>query len=92
MKKKTNIRPRRVGEKTTRGQQWEDLHEAIVDCHAGRFNQILGDLMDSDDLDEKVKGAEMFIKVLEFFKPKHQRMTHAGDKDAPIVIAIPDKI
>ena len=89
---KKGLIPKQHGSKTTRGQQWEDLHEAIVDCHAGRFNQILADLMESDDIDEKVKGAEMFIKVLEFFKPKHQRMTHAGDENAPIVIAIPDKI
>ncbi len=73
-------------------QVWEDLKDAIIDRHAGRFNQILGDLLESRDQEERERGAEMFMKVLEYFKPKYSRVTHAGDQDAPVKITISNDI
>ena len=80
------------GTKSLRAQQWEELSESIIDCHAGRFNQILADLMESDDLKSQVTGCELFLQVLEYFKPKQSRIQHSGDGDGPVVIKIESSI
>jgi hypothetical protein len=55
-----------VGSKNYKTKQWEQLGEAIITTHAERFNNIL------NELDEE-KFADMYCKILEYFKPKHQR-------------------
>lgn len=47
--------------------EWQALGEAIVTRHADRFNKIL------DELPPERFG-EAFLKVLEYFKPKLQRV------------------
>ena len=45
----------------------------MVNDHAGRFADVLEHLMCSDKVNEQVKGAELFLKALEYFKPKVKR-------------------
>jgi len=54
------------GAKSARGKQWEALGEAICNEHTERFNSVLAGLDDSD-------FAEMYLKTLEYFKPKLSR-------------------
>ena len=75
-----------------RTSAWEDLKEAIIDSHAGRFNQILANFMDSEDPIRQEKGCELFLRAIEYFKPKQARITHAGDQEAPIQIIVGENI
>lgn len=83
-----NPKGRTPGSKNERTKQWDALAKAITEVHADRFNDILIDFMNHDDPEMQEKGCHMFMQVLEYFKPKQARVTHAGDKDEPIIIKI----
>lgn len=55
-------------------KQWEALSESIVTTHAERFNTCLASMDDE-------QFSNLFIKVLEFFKPKYNRTEIAADVD-----------
>lgn len=76
------------GTKSKKTIQWEQLQEDIVGYHSERFNRRLVELMESEDPKIALKGMEMFCNVLEYFKPKQSRITHAGEKESPINIII----
>lgn len=65
---------RTKGTKNARTLQWEELGREITETNAARFNEVLGRLWDGD-LAEQVRAAELFLKMVEFFKPKLQRIT-----------------
>ena len=65
---------RTKGTKNTRTLQWEELGNEITEVNAGRFNELLGRLWDSPVVSDQLRAAELFLKVLEFFKPKLQRI------------------
>ena len=70
-----------VGSKNKKTVQWEALGESIMNEHTEKFNEELA----------KLKGnqfMEMYIKVLEYFKPKLNRtdITTGGDKINPPAI------
>lgn len=69
-----------IHEKT---KQWEAIAENMTTTHAARFNSIL------ETADDKT-FAELYIKVLEFFKPKFNRteMTGKDGKDLKTIINI----
>ena len=77
-----------VGAISKRAKQWDELSESIIDCHAGRFNQILGDLMESNDTKQQIIGCEMFLQALEYFKPKQARVQHTGPEGERLQIVI----
>lgn len=76
------------GKPKGRIQAWNDLAECIIDRHAGRFNQIMADFMESEDDKKRETGCYLFLQALEYFKPKQSRVTHAGDQDEPVKIEI----
>jgi hypothetical protein len=47
-------------------EQWNELAESITTVHTERFNAVLGTMEDKDFL-------EIYLKVLEYFKPKLSR-------------------
>ena len=57
---------RKKGGKNKRTLEWEALGESISTTHAARFNAYLDNCEDD-------KFAELFLKALEYFKPKMQR-------------------
>lgn len=61
------------GSKNTRTLQWEELGKELTDRHADKFNALLDRLWKSKDTNEQVKAAELFLKLVEYFKPKLQR-------------------
>ena len=69
-----------VSEKT---KMWEELGQYIVTEGAERAMQVLAKMDDDQFL-------EQYMKMLEYFKPKQARVTHAGDADAPVQIIVPE--
>ena len=69
-KKGSGGRPK--GAKNQRTKQWDALGESIMNEHTERFNAMLA------KLDEKEFG-EMYLKVLEYFKPKLSRSEVKAD-------------
>ena len=61
------------GSKNMRTRTFEEVGGMLVNNHAGQFADVLERLMASDKLNEQVKGAELYLKALEFFKPKMKR-------------------
>lgn len=61
------------GSKNRRTMQWSEIGDALVNDHTARFSETLDALWSSDHLSDRVKGAELFLKVLEYFKPKMHR-------------------
>jgi hypothetical protein len=55
-----------VGTKSTKGKQWEVLHESIAGTHTERFNKVLATLDDKEFMDN-------YLRILEYFKPRLQR-------------------
>lgn len=80
------------GSKNVRTKQWEALHESIIGEQSDKFNAFLNDLWSRGDFDEQVMAAELYLKVLEYFKPKQARQIIAGDNEAPLTITISEAI
>jgi hypothetical protein len=83
-----NPNGRPVGSKNVKSAQWELLHEDIVGMHADKFNANMRELLSSSDVKRRVIGMEMYIKVLEYFKPKQARNIIGGDETAPPVTIV----
>ena len=81
-----------VGAKSERVKQWEALAESIIGEQADKFREHLNQMWESPEPDDRTQAAELYLKTLEYFKPKHARVTMAGDADAPIQIIIPPTI
>lgn len=61
------------GSKNVRTRRWEEVGELLVNDHADKFAAVLERLMASDKVNEQVKGAELFLRALEFVHPKRKR-------------------
>lgn len=64
---------RRKGSKNRRTVQWKEFGEALVNDHTGKFSKVLNELWKSEDPNDRIKAAELFLKLLEYFKPKMKR-------------------
>lgn len=87
-----NPNGRPVGSKNLKVVQWEALHKDIAGMHAESFNMYLNNKFNDPDPNEQYRGATLYLQILEYFAPKHARVTVAGDAEAPINIIISDKI
>jgi hypothetical protein len=87
-----NSNGRPVGSKNKRTEQWEQLGESITGQQAEQFNAFLDKLWKSRDDQDKMIASELYLKTLEYFKPKQARNTIVGDADAPVQIIISDKL
>jgi hypothetical protein len=87
-----NASGRPVGSKNKRTEQWEALGESITGQQAEQFNAFLDKLWNSRSDEDKMIASELYLKTLEYFKPKQARTVHAGDNDAPVNIIISDKL
>lgn len=67
------------GSKNLRTRTWEEVGSSLVNDHAGRFAHVLEHLMSSDKVNDQVKGAELYLKALEYFKPKIKREEAESD-------------
>ena len=87
-----NASGRPVGSKNKRTEQWEQLGESITGQQAEQFNDFLNKLWGSKNDEDKMIASELYLKTLEYFKPKQARNTIVGDADAPVQIIISDKL
>jgi hypothetical protein len=78
-----NGRPK--GTKNKKTEQWEVLGASIMNEHTEKFNNEMSKLQGE-------KFMDMYIKVLEYFKPKQNRtdITTGGEKINPPKIAFFD--
>ena len=60
---------------------WNELGEWFVQEGAARCMRIMNDMED----EEYIKH---YTALLEYFKPKQARVTHAGDDKAPVIIQV----
>lgn len=67
--KTNNPNGRPAGSKNEKTKQWEALGESIMSVHTERFNDILKAKAE-DDPDTFM---DLYLKVLEYFKPKLAR-------------------
>lgn len=68
-----------------RVKMWEALGQYVVNEGAQRAMEVLAQMDDEQFI-------EQYMKMLEYFKPKQARVTHAGDKEEPVQIVIPPNI
>jgi len=87
-----NASGRPVGSKNKRTEQWEALGESITGQQAEQFNDFMNKLWGSRNDEDKMIASELYLKTLEYFKPKQARNTIVGDADAPVQIIISDKL
>lgn len=80
------------GAKGVKTLQWEALGESITGQQAEKFNAFLDKLWNSRDDQDKMIASELYLKTLEYFKPKQARQTIVGEGDAPVQIVISDKL
>jgi len=76
-----------------RSQEWLQLRDQIVGYHSVKFNQVLCDLWDSPDMEDRIKGAMLYLQTLNYFQPKLSNVDHtvySDDKIEKIVIEIID--
>lgn len=87
-----NSSGRPVGSKNKRTEQWEALGESITGQQAEKFNDFLDKLWNSRNDEDKMIASELYLKTLEYFKPKQARQTIVGEGDSPVQIIISDKL
>ncbi len=75
----------RNGIKNQRTKQWAELSESITGGHADNFNRFMNELWEGDKQD-RMKAAELFLKTMEFFKPKMSRVM--GVVDTEMIIEV----
>jgi hypothetical protein len=80
------------GAKSEKTKQWEALGESITGQQAEQFNAFLDKLWNSRNDEDKMIASELYLKTLEYFKPKQARNTIVGDSDSPVQIIISDKL
>lgn len=66
-----NINGRPKGIKSKASKEWAELGEAIIGKHTDRFNEVLDKMTDA-------KFADTYIRTLEYFKPKFQRIDNTS--------------
>jgi hypothetical protein len=76
----------------SRVQQWNELSGSITGLHTEKFNEYLCKLWNSIDAQDNLKAAQLYLQVLEYFRPKQSRISHEGQQNEPVIIVIPDKI
>lgn len=85
-----NPKGRKPGTRNTKTLQWEELGECITATHATQFNDLLTELWTSSELGDRVKAAELFLKTVDYFKPRLQRVdamvSEVRDLPRPIII------
>jgi len=76
-----NPHGRPVGAVSDKVRMWNELGEWFVSEGAQKCMRIMNDMED----EEYIKH---YTALLEYFKPKQARVTHAGDSRAPVVITV----
>jgi hypothetical protein len=86
--KGNNLGAVKAGKKSKKVQAWEELGKHIEELHTEKFNEFMLSLWQSKIKRDKILAAELYLKVLDYFKPKLSRSTvdNTHDYRQPIVI------
>jgi DNA-binding Lrp family transcriptional regulator len=76
-----NPNGRPVGAVSDKVKMWNELGEWFTQQGAAKCMRIMNEMED----EEYIKH---YTALLEYFKPKQARVTHAGDEKAPVVINV----
>jgi len=87
-----NVHGRKKGTKNNRTLEWETLKSSITGDNAEHFQEFMYRLWSSPDPKDHLRAAELFLQILEYFKPKQSRIQHTGDQGGPVQIIAPDNI
>jgi hypothetical protein len=74
------------GTKNVRTLQWEELGDTITGYHADQYTTLLDELWQSKDMAERMKAADLYLRTLDYFKPKLQRIQIPAE---PVTIPTP---
>lgn len=87
-KKGNKLSGNKKGNKIKRVEAWEQLGKHIEELHTEKFNEFLMQLWNSNTKRDKILAAELYLKVLDYFKPKLSRSTtdNKHDFNQPIII------
>jgi hypothetical protein len=67
-----NVKGKPVGAKSEKTKQWEELANSIVNEQSEQFNEFLMSLWTGNKQD-KALASELYLKTLEYFKPRQAR-------------------
>jgi hypothetical protein len=75
-----------------RVKQWESLADAITGKQAGKFEEFMDGLWDSNDPKDHFRAAQLFLQALEYFRPKQARLTSDLSQTDPVIIFLDDSV
>lgn len=73
------------GTKNVRTLQWAELGDTITGHHAVQFTTLLDELWNSKDMADRTKAADLFLRTLDYFKPKLQRIQTRPEGEVKII-------
>lgn len=73
------------GAKGKKTEQWEAIGEAISGKHAESFNAFMDELWEGGQ-DKKLQAAELYLKTVEYFKPKQARVETVQENEVVIKV------
>jgi hypothetical protein len=78
---------RPTGSKNEKTKQWENLADSITNEQAEKFNDYMNTLWNGNN-QQKMIAADLYLKMLEYFKPKQARteIKQEGVKQIEVVI------
>jgi hypothetical protein len=85
--KSGNVGGRPVGAKSQKTLEWEALGDSITSLQSGNFNAYLNELWNGNKTD-KTTAADLFLKALEYFKPKQARTEIKQEGVAEVTIRV----
>lgn len=84
-----NGRPSGVPNKRTIA--WTELANEITEGHSSHFNELMYDLWQGD-MKDRLKAAELYLKALNYFKPKHNPRNFESENHDLLTIQIAENI
>lgn len=83
-----NPKGRAKGHKIERTKQWEALADSICGEQADMFSKYIKKLWESDNEKKQALAADLYLKTVEYFKPKQSRVEGKLDSDTELVIRV----
>jgi hypothetical protein len=79
------------GVQNKRTEAWNELVDSISEVHSEQFNMLLNDLW-AGNTSERLKAAELYLKALNYFKPKQRALEITSIGDSIVKIVLPDNL
>lgn len=80
-----NLKGKPKGTKAKKTLQWESLGEAISGQQAENYSDLMNELW-VGTIEQRLLAADLYLKTVEFFKPKQSRVENSQDGDIKIIV------